>query len=604
MKKSLCLILTYSLALQPIVPVFAGDTLDTAPSQIGAGDTAKALPNVANICKRLEDASNGNFVDTAGKPILVTRDDCLNKPRRERNKPECKIKVSELLAGISNNEAKQAKIDALCGTGSGGLGQAGEAYCALRQATKDGQSLKYCEANKAAAAAQKGLRWILALDVAAAGVCWAEYFVTKSQMATGGLKASGLSAAGQSGACGGVAMAAGMGELAQTIKVVTSGKKSAGKYKVDSNNNVEKRDGFWTAIELVMSAGMSLKAIQIGVCYYNKEHAICKGVQERTAARGEKKPGTKAYGEKQAETRTTAKNLGETGSDLAKKGEEWNSPIVAGVGNTMKQSSEQMKKLADQNDKMYQRMEMARQAGMIFTALSAMRGVAIMSAAKTKKQTEALLQSMLQNDGGPSFGTSGMSGSGNGLFSAVEGSGFASTSNQPNQSSVTAMPPGSIESFLSPPGSPISNQAGNIARQIPDSKLDDAAEGGAGGLGGMIASVASASGAKGDLSEIRSAMHSAFANLPKEEGGYGGSGGGKPLASKGDAGGDLNLKSLFGAGEKEGETSEGRTDIAFRDPAAEEDIWHSQNPSGNNIFQIISEKYDRVQRKSAVGTDL
>jgi len=600
MKKSLCLILAYSLALQPIAPAFAGDTLETSPSQIGVGDSAKSLPNVANICKRLEDAANGNFVDTSGAPILVTKDECLNKPRRERNKPDCKIKVSELLAGM-NDEAKQAKVDALCGTGSGSLGQAGEAYCALRQATKDGQSLKYCDANKAASATLKGLRWVLALDVAAAGICWAEYVITKSQLKS---DATNLQA-GQSGACGGVAMAAGLGENEKTRKEFATGKNSDGKYKVDSDNNVQKRDGFWKTIEVVMSAGMSLRAIQIGVCYYNQDHSVCKGlgkVTDRVFGRvtGNKertgKNGEALEAKNKATENTRAEGNNEIRHGDVKKG-------VKLIGKSVDDKTE-LEKNKEQNEKMTQRMEMARQAGIIFTALAAMRGTAMMAASKTKQTTEQILQSMLQGGGGPSFGTSGMSGAGSGLFTALEGSGFASTSNQPNQSSVTALPPGSLESFLSPPGSPIGNQAGNIARQIPDSSLDSAAEGGAGGLGGMIASVATASGAKGDLSEMRSALHSAFANLPKEEGGYGGSGGGRPMASKGDAGGDLNLKSLFGAGEKEGETSAGRTDVAFRDPAAEEDIWHSQNPSGNNIFQIISEKYDRVQRKAAVGSEL
>ena len=119
-------------------------------------------------------------------------------------------------------------------------------------------------------------------------------------------------------------------------------------------------------------------------------------------------------------------------------------------------------------------------------------------------------------------------------------------------------------------------------------------------MAGLVSSVAGSLGGGGASRDIQSAFATAFANLPKEEGGYGGSSGGKPMASKSDGGADLNLKSLFGAEEKE-ETSPGREDIAFRNIASEDDIWHSQNPKGNNLFQIVSDKYDSVQRKTQIG---
>jgi hypothetical protein len=90
----------------------------------------------------------------------------------------------------------------------------------------------------------------------------------------------------------------------------------------------------------------------------------------------------------------------------------------------------------------------------------------------------------------------------------------------------------------------------------------------------------------------------------EDGGGYklGGGGGSKSGGSK-EATPDLNLKALFGGDEEKKEEGPSN-ELAFRSPAAEEDIWHSQNPKGNNLFQIISEKYDGAQRKSAVGPDL
>ncbi len=116
-------------------------------------------------------------------------------------------------------------------------------------------------------------------------------------------------------------------------------------------------------------------------------------------------------------------------------------------------------------------------------------------------------------------------------------------------------------------------------------------------MGSLVASVAAGMG-ENDGGPIRAAMASVFANLPKDEGGYGG-GGGEKLATKGgDSGPDLNLKGLFGDQAKD-EAAGTENELAYR-TIANEDIWHSQNPRGHNLFQIVSEKYETVQRKSDV----
>lgn len=601
MQKLLSLVLTSSIVLSPITPAFAEDALNMQANQ---GDTAKAAPDVGNVCKRVKAAAEGNFVNVDGSPVLVTKDSCLGMSRRERNEASCKVKISDLLAGLGGEE-KQKKVDQICNSGSGSLGQAGDAYCNLRQIGKTGQSVQYCEAYDAADKAQKGLKWVLALDASAAGICWAEFITTKAQMKVGAahLGAKGVSGAFQSGICGGAAMAAALGEVLQTGNVLLGGKNSAGKYKVDSNNNVKSRGGFLKTFEVLASAGLSAKAVQVGICYYNPEHQVCTGLKQGIAHRNEK---AKSAGQRAGYENRMGKagTKVQVGLNNQLEGLRTKNTALMEKGKALAQKGVEEGETAAADDKKYMRMDMAFEAAKIFTMLTAMRGIAITSAASTKKKTGDLLQSMFLTEAtGPAFGASAMSANNGNMFAATGAAGFSSTSNQPNQSGVTAtIPEGSMESFLTPPGSEIGNKAENLAKQIPEHKLDEAANGGASGASGLIAMTASAAGARGDLSPIRDAVTSAFANLPKEDGGYNGGGGGARPMAGGSKDGDLNLKSLFGAGDKgEEETSPGRTDLAFREPAATEDIWHSQNPHGNNLFQIVSDKYDRVQRRFSIG---
>jgi hypothetical protein len=132
----------------------------------------------------------------------------------------------------------------------------------------------------------------------------------------------------------------------------------------------------------------------------------------------------------------------------------------------------------------------------------------------------------------------------------------------------------------------------NLARQIPNDKVEAAAAGGASGVAGLVSAIAPAA-----ADQIRAVTGNAYANLPKEDSGYSAGSGGKLASGKSDGGsGDLNLKGLFGDQAKE-ESAVADNELAYR-TLASEDIWHSQNPRGNNLFQIISVKYETVQRKS------
>jgi len=173
-------------------------------------------------------------------------------------------------------------------------------------------------------------------------------------------------------------------------------------------------------------------------------------------------------------------------------------------------------------------------------------------------------------------------------------SGFTSaTGGGPNKNAAVAA--GTLEAFLFPPGSEHGEEMKQLASQIPQSQLEKAAEGGAAGIAGLIS--AASGGDPGTASEIHAAVSTAttqFANMPGEDGGY--AGGGGKMASKGDSGGGdgLNLKGLFGDGAKE-EQAAASEDLAYRSLASD-DIWHSKNPKGNNLFQIISDRYDTAQR--------
>lgn len=553
------------LALVASFPAFAGDPVGTPAANIGQGDVATALPGVDRICAVIRNAQDGIFLDKDNREATFTKDECMTKPRRERNLPGCQTTMSQLIGGLTG-DAREKKIDELCAATTGTLTQAAAANCAIRTIAKDGQTVQYCEAYRSADKAQKGLKWVLALDVSAAGLCWTEYLTTKAQIAAGkaSLQATGMKSVFQSGLCGGASMAAGVGELMQTVKVV-SGAHSAGEMKIDGDNNVKDRNDFLKTFEVVGSAVLSLKAIQVSVCYFKANLPICKGLKEKTF---------------------NAKNNAKSTDYLNGK-----------IADAMDYDDAQGWKDVDKSQKMVMRKDLALESAKIFTTLSAMRGVAMASAGATKRKASEILQSMFT--GGSNHSTlaaSGITTGGTGIFNLVGNGAYSPTGEtQPNQNAAIAA--GSPESFLAPPGSAQNQAATELARRIPEKKLDEAVAGGSSGIGGLIGSTVSGGDAS-DRAKIQGVAATAFANLPKEEGGYGGSGGAK-MASKGDAAaGDLNLKSLFGAAEKEERTTTGG-DLAYRAPASD-DIWHSRNPKGNNLFQIISDRYDTAQRKDGL----
>ncbi len=631
-------------------PSFASDPL--AAATISSGDTAAALPEVGRICQTLENADAGNFLGDNGKELSITNlkdEKCqgLNRRERQATHSPCQRPVSEILAAMPGSESKGKKLDLLCQEYQGQLNQNAAAYCALREIAKSGQALNYCKAYKAADKAQGGTLATLALDTAAAGICWAEalsmrklaldykaqeneWQVESQQiLASGGTPAPfkyrappgamGPGSIFNTGACGGAAMAAAVGELVQTSRVLLGKeKKSAGQFRVDADNNVDHRSHAAEVMEIALSSAGSLTGLRIGLCYYGASQfpGLCKGLNgytELTDGKASKSALDQAKNNLKVLDRAEESQFTILNNTYMKGDFESCDPGKKQAANCMKQEyskTDTAAKAAQQEvSKIYQaflaRSNLAQQAALIYTGLAAMRGVSLASAESTKQKSKEILQSMfLQNGNSPALVGSGV----NSLQQSI----YAGTGNAysvPADSAITrqsAVSAGSPEAFLFPPGAPISTSAERLANQIPRKRLEEAARGGAAGLGGVISGAAQASGAKSGLDEVRASTQTIFANLPRETGGsYSASGGGGPVASTGGGGGgDLNLKSLFGGTEGDSRAASGTTpELAYREPASE-DIWHSQNPKGHNLFQIVSDKYDSVQRKSAVGPEL
>ncbi len=655
--QSVCLLLAASLCLPVTRSAQAGtDPLDSP--NINTGDTAPALPQIGRICEVLRNAKSGNFIGKDKNPITFTNPACAAKSRRERNalgamgadQRACQLPVNELTKGMSE-EKRAVEIDNLCKNGSGTLNQEAAAYCTLRTVSQTGQATEYCEAYENAEKAQKGTTVTLALDTAAAGICWAEYLSMQALIAEiNAAKAAGRPpnltgkmGAGSilnSGACGGAAMAASLGEFVHTASIVIGGKKSGGEFKIDSDGNVKDKKSLGKVLEVFLSSGLSMKGLQLGICYYGaaKFPKICQGMnnyaqlaggstkakdvaKQRTATANARKNFDAAYqGELDAEGRVTeakgrydhaAANL--KGTDDTSYIQERNLELK-GAQAAARASEEKLAeaysakmdaeaKLQTHYEAIKARANLAKQAAMIFTGLAAMRGAALTSAATTMKKSKEILQSMFTPNGeGAPLGMSGLGNVQQNIYAATGGGTYVPPGAMPVRAGAVSS--GSPEAFMLPNGSAIASQAERLGAQIPRTKLEEAAAGGASGIGGMIASAATAAGAKGNLSEIRSVTSTMFANLPQDTGGGYAGGGARSVASTGGKeGGDLNLKSLFGGeGGGEGE-AQAAPELAYREPA-NEDIWHSQNPKGHNLFQIVSDKYDSVQRKSAVGPEL
>ena len=126
---------------------------------------------------------------------------------------------------------------------------------------------------------------------------------------------------------------------------------------------------------------------------------------------------------------------------------------------------------------------------------------------------------------------------------------------------------------------------------MSDAALERAA---ANGGANLAAQMAAAMGGGSESSELASALkrsESFLAGLPgKDQGTYAATGGSLP---RGKSGGDapaMNLSGIFGA--PAGEQAPTNEGMAFRGPAAEDDIWHSN--TDRNLFQIVSGKYEAV----------
>ncbi|MBC7385894.1 MAG: hypothetical protein H7301_07010 [Cryobacterium sp.] len=628
----LSLTLTLGIALSPITPAFADGVLDSSASSISSGDAAKTLPDVGAICTALKNASVGNFKDKKGDDVKIMTTACQTKTRRERltNPADCFTTMQAAVANQTDG-AKSEMIGSICASGRTVNSQEAQVYCSLQQASKNTQSLQYCEAYESAQSAEKGVIVIAALDVAAAGICWAEALSMAKVSAEYKTKelefnqkrakqianhepiipltfvftppGNAMSPGNifNSGACGGAAFAAGMGEIVQTSIQLMSGKHSSGGQTIDGDGNVAAKQGLVKNIpkimETILSAGGSLTAMRIGVCYYQAEKFpdFCKGLSSQGTLQNAKQNALIA---KNAQTEKSSLDYQKKQLESCTEGGCEQEALIKDTGAKADATKAKLDVAQTNTYEFYVgRANLAKQAAIIFTGLTAMRGVSIYSAENTKGKAKDLLQSLFTGNGTTSaFGLSGATGSNSNLFTAT-GSNFT-TSNAPASNTSAAVVGGSPESFLLPSGSPLASQVDRVASQIPHSKVSEAAAGGAAGMAGLVSSVAASGGARGAEGEISGVMASAFANFSKDAGaGYSGGGAARSMASKGDSsGGDLNLKSLFGGAEEKDHVAAGN-EMAFRDVASSDDIWHSKNPRGNNLFQIVSDKYDSVQRK-------
>lgn len=602
-------VLSWTLAISvsgigTALPAFADDSLTPVlNSQVSQGDTASAKPGVGAICQALDNARNGKFVAANGDPLNGLDPTCAAQYVYRADQAKYCTKPLTQILGATGNTLNKEDADALCAGQKGKISKTVETYCTLRTIAASSQAMQYCEAWNSADKAQSGVRRTLGFDIGAAGICFGEYAAMKMSQ---GSNYKGF-------ACGGAAMAASMMELVQTASILkkykdkyddkTASGNSAGAYKVDDSNNVVNRGALGKALEITASSTLSASAFMIGVCYYNKDKS--GGLCDKFASADQRKDAvdskSKALAEKQGGQAGAM-----AGYSAYMQGKNATG-IMADYATAKSNKIDQLSK-SNRNDVNQQMAneQLALKAGLVFTALAGIRGISLASAASVKSKVQDLLQSMFD----PSNNTTTMSPTGLGtsslpnLFASTANNYNATNNNGGNKSAVTASPNPDDSAFLAPPGGPLANQAQSLAAKLPSSAIDSAGSGSGAGLGGAITSAAMAAGVKDSdlLNQIRGQANSIFANLPKEEGGYnGGGGGGRGLASKKDTGDGLNLKSLFGGGEAEEKSAAGRTDVAFQGMGKADDIWHSQNPRGNNLFQIISDQYDNVQRKSSVG---
>lgn len=666
MSQAFCLSTVLSFVAQPLLPAFATDPIDYSRSGVSAGDTAKTLPDVDKICDAVDNALAGNFVGKDGKTELKTvlKPECANLSRAElaaRGAGACYTTMSERISsackGNCTDEQREKAITATCQSGAGNSDDAVGTYCAIHSLSKtDTQTKSYCTAYKEAKKAQGSTSIVALLDTVAAGACWAEYLSMKKAVKqydidlekwrldknnidptgkdfryTGAVGPMAPGSIMTMGICGGAALTASAGEIFQTVKVFL-GNHSGGNKIVNSNNNVVGYDGILRnipkTVEVIASSFLSLAGVRIGLCYYGKKIPIWKTMCDRLGdVSGIDRKGLKASKETLDKAKAdkdfaeTARDGGKILSDAKLKYGNVNfsaaiipSLTVALEGCTQSEADKAVNKCAkvlDEAGRAHEtikkayvaRARMAHQAAIVYTGLAAMRAVAIGAAEVTKSKTTTILQSMFASgNGGPTVAGTAMNSSGANLFSLTGSLGFTSEtgSNSGRTSASTAS--ASPESYMLPPSSAAEAAAQSLAKQISKSAMDNAASGGAAGVAGMMASIASAAGGKDMHDEISNAVKSAFANVPQESGGYGGSSGGRALSSsKSDSGGDLNLKSLFGGAGESAEQAAAGSDMAFRELASEDDIWHSKNPKGNNLFQMVSDKYGTVQMKHSLG---
>ncbi|RYZ70359.1 MAG: hypothetical protein EOP09_06245, partial [Proteobacteria bacterium] len=237
-----------------VVPV--DNTGYTTPISSNTSET----PDPTDILNR--DVNNWDASGYAAK--TVSADQICNRIR-EAKSGNVSISFRDKSGKLASKSVNLAEACAAPNPGNRQL----TSYCTLRKLESVSQASLYCEASASAKKANKNLQTILILDTAAAGVCWAEYFLSKAAAAaTGGVGSFMLGK--KPLACAVGAIAAAGGELFLAVDLLRDSKKFNEDFYTE--NGAVKRSSDDSKKDLLNTA-KQLAGLGVGV--YALSKALC-----------------------------------------------------------------------------------------------------------------------------------------------------------------------------------------------------------------------------------------------------------------------------------------------------------------------------------------